>query len=142
MSLPLIPVIFSTSDVRAIEHEHRQTRNAHEAILFVGNPNFPDVTAATHVNRSRRSDHETFRDGAHMVGVDLLPHDALLRAIDDECGRHAAYGFRQCNGCTAMQDSEGLMRAAIDGHSSAQEVCSDFNEFDAQIILQTGPIDL
>src|SRR6185503_5398902 len=111
----------------------------HQPLLLVGNADLPDVTAPADMVRPRGADDEAVADSAHVIGVDLLTDDPVFVGVDDQAGRGAAERFGEGYRGAAVQDAEGLPRALVDGHATAQKICADLGELDAEVLRQAVP---
>src|SRR5688572_14608220 len=130
---------YSAPQLSAFFHDgHRDARDAHEALAFVLDADFPDVAAPPDVERASGADDEAVADSAQVIGVDLLTYDAELVGIDDETRRGAAERLGERNRSAAVQDAERLPSAIVDRHAAAQEVRAQLGEFDAEVQRHAG----
>ena len=69
-----------------------------------------------------------------MVGVDLKPDAKFLFMVERHHTCDAAERFRECRGCTTMQDSVGLHCPFVNGHPPFQIVFANFCDLDSDML--------
>src|SRR5512138_1325340 len=112
------------------QHRHCNPRDADQFILFVYDADIPDLAAFPEVERPRRADDESLRDGAYVIGIDLLADGPILRRVDDEARRDAAERFRERDGRAAMKNAEGLAGAVVDRQAAPEIIGAELDELD------------
>lgn len=89
---------------------------------------------APDMQRARRAGDDALRHRANVICVDVQTDSHFPRRVQTKISGEATQRFCQCDRRAAVQQTERLPRARIDGHRAANEIVTNFGDEHAQRI--------
>lgn len=102
--------------------------------VIVVDGDVPDVFGSAQMDRAAGGGDVAGLGRAQVVAIDDRPDGVILIRIDHHQRCNAAHRFGQNTRRPAMEDAMDLVGAAVNRHAGGDEIITDFDEFNSDMI--------
>lgn len=116
-----------------IQNGHSYAANTYQVILFIDDPDLPNLCLPADVERFSCSLNNAGSDAAKMVGIYLQSDATVGLLVDAKLRRYASERLSERHGRSAVQQSERLLSSRLNRHGRFQEIIADLSKADTQV---------